>query len=158
MLPRQPIETGTDIALNSREIVPVGIVDFGWISVMGLMLGIITYSKSVAPFINVFPPKGMLLVYYETSLETCRFYLGKIIDGILITGGVVSACMAILWAGEIWRKSDEKSRRLYKFSTITSIKIIVAYLVVVLNTAVWLAAPLSKHMDAIMEILKQPSK
>lgn len=154
MLPRHPIEAGGEIVNNRDSIVCLGIVDFGWISIMGAGLGIIVFLRGTELFGNILPPKGMQLEYYKSILDISNFMFGKIIDGILITGGILGGCMAILWAGEIWRKPDETARLLYKLSTVTAIKMVVAYLITALSMMYFLCVPLYTRMNDILRLLK----
>ena len=153
IVPRHPIEASGSSTVYPKQLVPVGIIDFVWLSVMGSTLAIIAFTASVSPFVDLVK-KGMNPEYYEKLFDITVFLLGKTIDSVFLLGAILAGCMAILWAGETWRKSEEKERLQYKLTTISAIKMVVAYFIVILNVLVWLGIPLYQKMIKIVEILK----
>jgi len=153
IIPLHPSEAGGDGVKDSKKIVPIGIIDFVWICVMGATIAIIAFTWGVIPFVDI-KQKGMSPEYYKKLFEITVFLLGKTIDSVFLLGGVLAACMSILWSGQIWRESEEKSRKQYVFTTISAIKMVVAYFIVILNALVWIGIPLYQKMNELAEVLK----
>jgi len=154
ILPRDPIEARLQNRANETEKIYVGVIDFVWISVMGGVVGFIAFARGVPPFVEVMVPKGMPAEYYQKALDSTVFLLEKVIDGVFLTGGGLAGCMAILWAGEIWRKSSGKARSQYKLTTVAAIKMVVAYFITIFNALAWMGVPLYMRMNALLEMLK----
>ena len=153
ILPRHPIEASGSSTFAPKQMVTVGIIDFVWISIMAGTLAIIAFTAGISPFIDVIK-KGMNPEYYKQLFEITVFLLGKTIDSVFLLGGILAGCMAILWAGEIWRKAQEKEKIQYKFTTIAAIKMVVAYFIVIFNALVWVGIPLYQKMIKLAEIMK----
>ena len=153
IIPRYPIEADGNSNSDPKQLLSIGIIDFVWICVMGGTLVIIAFTASISPFTDVIN-KGMDPEYYKKMFEITVFLLGKTIDSIFLLGGILAGCMAILWAGEIWRKSQEEEKTQYKLTTISAIKMVVAYFIVILNALVWVGIPLYQKMIKVAEILK----
>jgi hypothetical protein len=152
LLPKHPIEAGGTDVQDSSNIVPIGIIDFCWLSIMAGSLSIISFFKHETPFyvnekfyvlINNNPQR-----FYDFSV----FFLGKIIDGIFILGGVLAASMTILWSGAIWQKRRRQDIKQYKGSTIAAIKMVVAFFLVLAAYAVWIAVPLFSTILRLLEL------
>ena len=152
ILPKHPF-TGQSVDAGSKEIKHVGIIDFVWIFIMGGTIAIIAFAKEVPPF-TVTIKEGMNPEYYKSLFDMVEFLLGKTIDSVFLLGGVLAACMTILWAGGIWRRIEEADMKQYKFTTISAIKMVVAYFIVILNALVWVAIPLYQKMNELTEVLK----
>jgi len=153
ILPRHPIEAGGTIVNDSKKVVAIGIIDFVWICIMGGTIAIIAFTWGVSPFVDIIQ-KGMKPEYYQKLFDMSLFLLGKTIDSVFLLGGVLAACMTILWAGEIWRKSGEKFQDHYKFTTISAIKMVVAYFIVIFNALTWVGIPLYQKMNELTGFLK----
>jgi uncharacterized membrane protein YidH (DUF202 family) len=153
VLPRHPIEASVGSTSGPNQIVPVGIIDFVWISIMATTLAIIAFTLALSPFVGVIK-KGMNPEYYKQLFEITVFLLGKTIDVVFLLGGILAACMAILWAGEIWRKSQERDKIQYKLTTVCAIKMVVGYFIVILNAVVWIGIPLYQKMINLAEMMK----
>lgn len=118
MIPMHPIEAGGYNVDDSKKIVPIGIIDFVWICIMGGTIAIIAFTWGVSPFVDIVQ-KGMKPEYYNKLFDMNKFLLEKTIDSVFLLGGILGVCMTILWAGEIWRKSKEKDKIQYKLTTFT---------------------------------------
>ena len=153
IIPRHPIEASGSSNSDSKQLVSIGIIAFVWICIMGGTLAIIAFTTNISPFVDVIK-KGMNPEYYEKIFKITEFLLGKTIDSVFLLGGILAGCMSILWAGEIWRKSQVKEKIQYKFTTLSAIKMVVAYFIVILNILVWVGIPLYQKMIKIAEILK----
>lgn len=153
IVPRHPIEISGSITIDKKYLVPIGIIDFVWISIMGGTLAIIAFTVNISPFVDEIK-MGMKPEYYKKMFEIIVFLLGKTIDSVFILGGILAGCMAIIWVGEIWRKSQEEEKIQYKLTTISAIKMVVAYFIVILNALVWVGIPLYQKMIEIAEIVK----
>jgi uncharacterized membrane protein YidH (DUF202 family) len=136
------------------KAVAIGIVDFVWLAIMGAALAIVIFGRAVPPFSDSLPPEGLPNEYYQKTYDTVQFLLGWVINSVPILGATVAACMAILWAGELWTKG-EKARPKYASSTIAAIKMVVAFFVVISAFLYWLGIPLYFKMIALTELLKQ---
>jgi len=154
ILKRHPVEAGDDSVANEGQKVPIGIIDFVWITVMGGTLAFIGFTMGVSPFVGEIPLKGIEPEYYQKLLDTTIFLLGKTIDSVFLLGGALAGCMAILWAGEIWRKPGEKARIQYRLTTTAAIKMVVAFLIVALNVFVCIGVPLYNRMIDLIEVLR----
>jgi len=152
-VPRQPIEARGRPGSDQKQVVGVGIIDFVWISIMGGSLAIIAFAVHISPFGDVIE-EGFNAEYYKKMFEITVFLLGKTIDSVALLGGVLAGCMAILWAGEIWRKSQKKEQIQYRLTTISAIKMVVAYFVVILNELIWLGIPLYQRMIKLAQMFK----
>lgn len=154
LIPQHPIEADGGSNSTRQHLVSIGIIDFVWICVMGVTLAIIEIASGASPFV-VTIEKGMHTEYYDKLFEITVFLLRITIDGVFLLGGILAGCMAILWAGEIWRKTQDKDKMQYKHTTISAIKMVVAYFIVTLNVLVWVGVPLYQKMIKIADILKE---
>lgn len=154
ILPVHPIEAGGDKVTLSQKIVPLGIIDFVWICIMGGTLAFTSFTVGVSPFTDTVPCGGLSPIYYQKSLDTTVFLLGKTIDSIFLLGGILAVCMAILWAGEIWRRSDNMARTYYVLTTKAAKKMVVAFFTTALNALVWIGVPLYNRMIILVDLLK----
>ena len=153
IVPQHPVEASGSSTMDKKHLVPIGIIDFVWISIMGGTLAIIAFTVSIPPFVDEIK-MGMNPEYYKKMFEITVFLLGKTIDSVFLLGGILAGCMAIIWVGAIWRKSQEEEKIQYKLTTISAIKMVVAYFIVILNALVWVGIPLYQKMIEIAEILK----
>lgn len=151
---RHPIEAAP-LGENSREhVVPVGLIDFCWIGIMGGTIAFIAFAGASPPFADPLPTAGLPASYYESLAENSRFLLGHTIDGFFALGAVLTACMAILWAGEIWRSNREGHRRTYKRATVAAAKMVFAFFLTSLGIFAWIAWPLYERLMAATEGLR----
>lgn len=145
---RHPTEAAPLGEKTHEHMVPIGLIDFCWVGIMGATLSFITFSKAVSPFSDPLPAPGLPAEYYQAVAENSRFLLGHTVDGFFALGGVLTACMAILWAGEIWRGNRHEHRRSYKRTTLAAAKMVFAFFLTSLAVFIWLAWPLYRHMFA----------
>ena len=141
------------LSKHSLQAYRIGIIDFVWICIMGGTNGIIAFTKGVSPFVDSVQV-GLSHAYYKNLFNMTEFLLGKTIDSVFLLGGVLAACMSILWVGGVWRKSGESDLAHYKFATMAAIKMVVAYFIVVLNALIWIAVPLYQKMNELTAVLK----
>jgi len=147
---RHPVEA----AESGKKPVAIGIVDFAWLSVLAGTLAILVFVRSSHPFTDVSSVGALPKEFVQAELSNTVFLLEKTIDGVWFLGGALAGCMAILWAGEIWRKPDEESRRKYWFTTISAIRMVVAYFVAIWNVLYWIGMPLYTRMNTLSALLK----
>lgn len=154
IIPHHPIEAGGEKVKDREEIVPVGIIDFVWLCIMGGTLAFIGFAAGVSPFNDPVPSKGLSADYYAEALNTTVFLLDKTLDSFFCLGAILAGCMAILWSGAIWRKSDEIGRFYYRRTTLAAIKMVVGFFVVALNTLIWIGVPLYNRMTMLVKLLE----
>ncbi len=143
------------IARHNRISLRIGIVDFSWLFILAGTLAVVCFATSSYPVNDVSPSFGSLSHdFLQAELSNTIFLLGKTIDSALLLGGILAGGMAILWAGEIWRKESEKDRKEYSVRTHTAIRIVVAYLVVVISALYWVGVPLYTRMNNLSQLLK----
>ena len=141
--------------------VPVGIIDFTWITLMGAALSIIYFLIQVPPLSGLGLSLGLPTPYLLTYHENVLFLLERLNGGIFGLGTILAAAMAILWAGEIWLKSekpneaDEQEReRQYRSLTFASVKMGIAFFVILVGLLLWLGLPLYRRMVEVTELMK----
>ena len=153
--PMHPIEAGGDSVKDPKEIVSIGIVDCCWISIMGVaLMGVIYIGEDLLPLLaldKIQPDAGIR----SRLLDVTMFFLGKLIDAVFFFAGGLAACMTILWAGTIWRKTGEIDRKQYKASTFTAMKMVFAFFLVVLVVAIYVALPLISFCLEVLGINKK---
>lgn len=149
LYPRHPIEA-EPVGPGDREWeVAVGIIDVGWLSIMAAALAFVMFAQGSPPFRDPMPSKGLSPAYYESLAENLRFLLGRILDAFLALGATLGVCMAVLWAGEIWRKRSPDARRRYIGATIASRKMVLAFFVASFGALIWMGVPLYQKLVAI---------
>jgi hypothetical protein len=151
VIPHPKSHTDTD---GQKKEIRIGIINWSWICIMGCTLAFIGFAVGASPFIDPIPVKGLNPDYCQKSLDIVTFLLGKTIDSISILGAIIAGCMTILWSGEIWRKSDEKSITHYKLTTRSAIKMVIAYFIVIGNIIIWIGSPLYNRMIMLVDVLK----
>ncbi len=151
---RHPIEAAPLSPTSKYQVVPVGLIDFCWVGIMGGTLAFVAFSASSPPFSDPLPPRGLPESYYLSLGENSRFLLGHTIDGFFALGAVLTACMAILWAGEIWRGDRQEHRRNYKATTVAAAKMVFAFFWISLGIFVWIACPLYERLMAASAALR----
>ncbi len=134
---------------HQRKPLYLGIIDFVWVLAMAAALAALSYGVRVAPIADK-PPLDNALGY-----QLAEFLLGWTLDSIFLIGGALAACMAILWAGEIWRQRGTNAQKQYRETTFAAIKMVVAYGVIVFGALVWYAVPLLTKMTELSTSLAQ---
>jgi hypothetical protein len=134
--------------------VAVGIIDFVWLAIMGAALAIVAFGRSMSPFVDSLPQSGLNREYYQKTYDTIQFLLGWVINSVPILGATVAACMAILWAGELWSKEGKAAKVKYEGTTIAAVRMVIAFFVIMFAFLYWLGIPLYHKMIAIAEFLK----
>lgn len=140
--------------LGGPPMVAVGIVEFSWTLIVGGGLSIIGFALHEYPFNCPLPPKGLPPEYYRFCFDTASFLLEKTLDSVFLVGGVLAGCMAILWSGEIWRRGDGPSKRLYFLTTQTAMRMTVAYFLVAIAAFIWIGAPLYFRMVGLADLMR----
>lgn len=153
---RHPVEAEDPGEPGRGQVVAVGIIDFAWLAVLGGTLAILCFARASYPFSTALPMGNLPTPYVESELSNSRFLLEKTIDCVFLLGGVLSGCMAILWAGEIWRQRDATSRKQYRFTTVAAIRMVVAYFVVVVAAFYWVGVPLYRRAAGLTLLLRNP--
>lgn len=125
---------------------PVKIIDLSWTGMMAGTLAVTVFAQGSPAFVDPLPA-GRTNEFYLASLETVRFLMDRTVDFVLTLGGVLSACMAILWAGEIWRRAAEAHE--YRRTTLAAAKMVFAYLWIVAAVAAWILLPLFDRLMAL---------
>src|SRR4030042_849807 len=85
----------------------IRIIDFSWICILGVTLSMVTLAAEISPFVKIIKLDGTSLEYHKELLGLITFHMGLFVDFIQVLGGILAASMAILWAGEIWRKGGQ---------------------------------------------------
>ena len=151
---RHPIEASDpENGGHGRELA-LGIIDFAWLTILAATLGILCFARSSYPFNEAAPSGNFPSAYWEAELSNTVFLLEKTIDSVFLLGGVLAGCMAILWAGEIWRKQHPTSRLQYVSTTVAAIRMVVAYIAVMVAALYWLGVPLYERMTIITKLLR----
>lgn len=139
-------------APKNKRIIPIGIIDFSWLFIIGI-------SYSLVLFANLFPvisdplKSGLPKDYYSLYFTEVNYLMGKSIDMVIILGSVLSACMAIIWGGELWRKRDPQQRNHYFNTTFSSIKMVIAFFIVAIAVVIWVTLPLYLKMTELKMML-----
>lgn len=154
IVPRHPLEAGGTVVDSDQGRVPVGIIDFTWMNVMGGALGGIYFVIGVASFVDIAAVGYVSPDYLQSLRDATVFLLDKTIDSVFLLGGVLAGCMAILWAGELWRKRGKTAHAQYKATTVTATKMVVAFFIVAAGVFIWVLAPLYKQLLVIVEATK----
>jgi hypothetical protein len=139
---------------RTSSLPKIGIIDTVWIFIMGSTLAFIGFTIGTPPFNEMQICEGMNPTYYQMLLDNTSFLLGKTIDTIFLVGGVLAGCMAILWSGELWRKSDPRSVKLYFLTTLKASKMVFAFFICATAGFGWVAYPLYNRFVIIENILK----
>lgn len=145
---RHPIEAAPLGRDSQDDIVPLGIIDLCWTAVMAGTLAFVTFACASQPFTDPLPTSGLSTAYYTAIAADARFLLGHTVNGFFALGAVLTACMGILWAGEIWRSNRQGHRRSYGRTTVAAAKMVYAYFWTSLGIFAWIAWPLYQRMVA----------
>jgi riboflavin transporter FmnP len=148
---RHPVEASDP----QRKRVAVGIIDFTWCSILAGALGILVFFTCTPLLADISPSGPLPLEFVQAELSSTMFLLEKTIDSVFLLGGILAGCMGILWAGEIWRKSDSQSRRKYRSTTVAAIRMTIAYFVTIINILYWVAIPLYIRLGNLSALLKK---
>lgn len=134
--PRHPGEAALS---TDGTVVSTGIIDIVWLTIMaGVLVAVVFFQGSgilATPIPAVESPS------YGQLGENLRFFLGEILGAVLATGGVLTACMAILWAGEIWRSKEPNQQRVYRGTIRAAAKMVFAFFASMAGALWWMAAP-----------------
>ncbi|NUM79821.1 hypothetical protein HUU42_03365 [bacterium] len=153
--PVQPIEAGGQKVTMQDTVTAIGIIDFVWFAIMAASLTITNYGLSTPPFSLVDISPNLRVEYYEKLYDQLDFFLSNTINAIPILGTVLAACMAILWAGEFWRKdNDHESQLKYRNLTVAACKMSIAFFVCIFSFCYWLGLPLIENMNSVLDRLK----
>lgn len=136
-----PLEAGGAEVSEPDVVVPVGIIDFVWLTINAFFLTIILFVRETYFCAQIAYSKSMPLAYLEKSYELNFFIMEEAIQAIIIVGGVLVSCMAILWGEAIWRKKGSVEQKIYKTTTIVAIKMVVAFFVPTIAMVVWVGYP-----------------
>ena len=144
---RHPIEASNSGEMRPGKELVIGIIDFVWLSIMAATLAIICFAQSSHPFNDITLRGQFSSEYWKAELSNTVFLLNKTIDSVFLLGGILGGCMAILWAGEIWRKRDLRNSQKYIFTTVAAMRMVVAYFVVIATALYWIGVPLYERMN-----------
>ncbi len=142
---RVPIDTARDPGARLNPL-NLGIIDFSWLSIIAGTLALVCFARSSPP-LAAQGPTDLSVENLQAQLANLRFLLGHTIESIFLLGGVLAGCMAILWAGEIWRKKESSARSHYRFTTIAAIRMVVAYFIAVGSAGCWVGIPFFELMN-----------
>ena len=145
---KTPIEV---IEKSSTKKIYVGIIDFVWIFAMGATLAVVIFLSNQSLFKEEIKT-GFGIEYYKIYYDILKFYLEKMVNSIFLIGGVLVACMTILWAGSIWRSKNAEDQLQYKNTTLASLKMVISFIVLGLGVIIWLGIPLINQMNEIQRI------
>lgn len=152
---RSPIESRSrNPDSEDGPAVSLGIVDTVWLTLMGATCGLILVAEQLGVIGGPPPRVGRSTEYYHAAIEETMFFLGFATNGLFATGASLGGCMAILWAGELWRKHDNRSRSEYRAQTIVSIKMVMALFVIVVAGIGWAIAPLYSRIVDLRELMR----
>jgi hypothetical protein len=129
---------------------PVKIIDLSWTGIMAGTLAAAVFAQASPTFIGVAAP-GRGSEFYQAMLENVRFLMDHTVNFVLALGGVLSACMAILWAGEIWRTDQEHE---YRKTTLAAAKMVFAFFWIVTAIGAWILLPLFSRLTSLPYLMK----
>ncbi len=155
---KAPIEATGMMDTGGRPIVWFGLVDSVWVTCMGATCALILagYGENV---IGPLPPRHRSADFYQAAIAEASFFLGFITNAIFAGGAALSGCMAILWAGEIWRKWRGRGtveHTQYLAQTVASQKMVFAYFAMVVAAIGWAAVPIHTRMIDLREMMPLP--
>jgi hypothetical protein len=148
--PKNPEE----VAFSNKKnvIIRVGIVDFTWICIIGITYAGILFCREFDTISgNILTTKSP--EYYNLFYDEVKYLFDQAINIILILGTILAACMTILWGSEIWRKKTKDSPKEYKSTTEVSIKIVIAYFIIIIALIIWICLPLYIKMTSFKVLL-----
>lgn len=152
---RPPIETSLSKHKHpGNRVVWFGIIDGVWLTIMGATCALIVGGQLLGVVGGPTLEGGHSAQYYQAALQECWFFLGFVTSGLLATGGALGGCMAILWAGAIWRTADEAKDHMYRNHTLASLKMVTAYFVVAVAATAWASIPLYNRAVEIRELMR----
>jgi hypothetical protein len=145
---------GTVEDTGTKPHVWLGIINTSWLSVMGITAAAIVMFQQLGVVGAPLPALGFSKEYYGALIDETLFFLDTVINAAFVLGTGLSVCMAILWSGEIWRKRDPASKSQYCAHTRASIKMVVAFLVVIGAAILFVAEPLYRRLGSLHSLLK----
>ena len=139
----------TITAFLPRSIVneKVGIIDFVWLTILGLTVGAIIFAHTFDVMYIDRSDNTHSREYFQQTSQELHFLLNKAIDLLIALGAIVSVAMSILWAGEVWR--EEQTRNLYFNSLYNSKCMAVSYFIIFVSVGVWIITPLYRHYNSL---------
>jgi hypothetical protein len=140
--------------LASRRYQKIGIIDFTWYGVMGIICAIINGLNCIPEFFYNGLTSGLSDNYYSISHSETQMLLEKCIECILVIGTVLAVCMSILWGRDIWAKREIEDKLDYIDRITSAIKMVIAYFIIAAGALCWIAYPLYDKMNLIKECLK----
>jgi len=152
LVPKNPAKVVTD-EQTTKVVTPLGIIDFSWLTMMSITYTGILLCRRF-PAVSSVIPSGLANDAYRMYFDEVSLLFERTVDVALLLGTILAACMAIIWAGELWRKRDPKSRKDYRGNTIAAIKMVYAYFAICIPTAIWIAIPLYAKLTLIRDFLK----
>jgi hypothetical protein len=151
---RAPMETKAwHFDKDGKPVVWFGIIDGAWLSIMGATCALIFVGRQLGILDGPMPKPGYSADYYHAAIDISMFFLGFVTTGFLATGAALGGCMAILWAGELWRKNDHKSRSEYQAQTVVSVKMVMAFFTIGVAAAGWAAVPLYNRIIQLQDLM-----
>lgn len=155
---RQPLEASRvrDIEGGSRPVVWLGIIDTVWLLLMGLTCTLILAGQNLEIVTSLAPPANRSADFYHEAINECLFFLTFVTTSLFAVGGALGGCMAILWSGPLWRKHDPTSRSQYRAHTIASLKMVMAFCVILVAAFMWAAVPLHLRISQLRELMPRP--
>ena len=115
-------------------------------------LAFVAFANSSPPF-NLIPlESGLKAEYYKGIGGVAQFLLGSTINGFFALGAILAGCMAILWAGEVWRKPD--AQKSYRSTSLAAMKMVFAFFWTSFGIFAWVGMPLYSCMVEAARALK----
>ena len=131
-----------------------GIIDFVWLTISGITLGgiILFYQFDVVNTGSL--KRGRDDFYYNQLSNELQFLLNKTLSLLMTLGTILAAAMGILWAGEVWRFTDEIGKGNYLNTLHNAGSMAFMYLLIFFSIGVWIILPLYKNFNEVKNYYK----
>ena len=146
IFPRNPVEVPEKSKRKPKT--PIGIIDFVWLSLMGVAYVVIIFLQT-SPTISHELIPNQRWEYYSLYYDEVNLILKESIRMILVLGTVLAACMTILWSGQLWQKRDPSSKREYGSTAVAAKKMVIAFLFIAIANGIWVCLPLYSRIVTV---------
>jgi hypothetical protein len=146
----EPPLTGTEAGQQGvkKSTVYIGIVDFVWLLIMAIAYGGLIYVVTFETLKGSIP-SNKTLEFYKLYYDETKYLFQESLNVALVLGTVLAGCMAILWGEAIWKKKDSRSINNYKGTTISAIRMVIGFFIIILSELFWISLPLFNKMTEI---------
>jgi hypothetical protein len=135
----------------------IGVIDLFIITLMAIVLGLILHFRQMPLYTDTSFYNGTLFEELSLKHEHLQFWIDKeiyVLTSFVISFGVL---ITLLWTNSNWTNLKWK-KKVYKQTVLTSLKILLALVLIFLTCSIYLINPLFSKQNSIIQNINKVEK